>query len=477
MGVAESRFGDAVGDSNIVVKGYSTVRKDRNTQGGGIVLYIKNNFRATILACSDTTKNGKPQAIEYLMCCITGNKIPPIFVCIIYRPSYVPFEADPQFLNNLRDYCTNYSHKVIMGDLNTDLLINSNSNTFVRDLFNELSLKIIDHGATRRPPGSSICKSWIDVMCIDSNDVSRNHSNRIPTFGTDHNLIDVEIEIFLPKPPKETFPYRKFNDITPEAINEALTQLDWSDFSAVGFDLNQAVTGLTTNIQTAIDTLAPLKIINPRKLKSPWMNDELDSLKRKRKSIERRYLNSKDVSLLNELLQLTEEIETLSEAAHNDFICSRLDDAIENNRDIWREMKNLGLLPTPRSDLHGFPLNDLNTYFAGISTSQSENLDNVSEMINSASHNGFNFREVTLNDVILAVSHLSSQATGTDGIPHKVVAKSLPTIGPYLVKLFNESLLHGAFPTAWKRSLLVAIKKHLSLLLHQTLGPWHYYVF
>lgn len=68
-------------------------------------------------------------------------------------------------------------------------------------------------------------------------------------------------------------------------------------------------------------------------------------------------------------------------------------------------------------------------------------------MINTASHSGFNFKEVTLSEVILAVAHFSSQATGYDGIPHKVVAKSLPTIGPYLVKLFNESLKGGVFPT------------------------------
>ena len=80
-------------------------------------------------------------------------------------------------------------------------------------------------------------------------------------------------------------------------------------------------------------------------------------------------------------------------------------------------------------------------------------------MIDSTSHNGFNFKEVSLNDVILAVAHFSSQATGTDGIPHRVIAQSLPTIGPYLVKLFNESLIGGVFPTTWKRSLLVAIKK------------------
>ena len=48
---------------------------------------------------------------------------------------------------------------------------------------------------------------------------------------------------------------------------------------------------------------------------------------------------------------------------------------------------------------------------------------------------------------------------GDDGIPQKVIVKSLPTIGPLLVKLFNESLSKGIFFLALKKALLVAIKE------------------
>ena len=79
LGIAESRFGDVVDDGIITVKGYSSIRQDRNTQGGGVVLLIKNNLCATVLARSDSTKSGKPNCIEYLRCRIAGDKIPPIF--------------------------------------------------------------------------------------------------------------------------------------------------------------------------------------------------------------------------------------------------------------------------------------------------------------------------------------------------------------------------------------------------------------
>ena len=131
---------------------------------------------------------------------------------------------------------------------------------------------------------------------------------------------------------------------------------------------------------------------------------------------------------------------------------------LENQQDISRELRHLGLLPSPKKDLHGFSLDDLNSHFARVSFSQTENLTEIDKIIDNASQDGFKFKEVTLSEVILAVAHFSSQATGTDGIPQKVIAKSLPTLGPLLVQFYNNSLLHGIFPSAWKKSLLIAIK-------------------
>ena len=153
------------------------------------------------------------------------------------------------------------------------------------------------------------------------------------------------------------------------------------------------------------------------------------------------------------------------------FLNECLSEALENGQDIWKELRNFGLLPTPKSDLHGFSLDDLNTFFAGVSYSPTESLQEITSLIEAAFTEGFKFRGVSLNYVILAVKHFSLQTTGTDNIPHKVIAKSLPSIGPYLVILFNQSLAAGYFPFSWKTSLLVAIKKVSTLSQASDLRP------
>ena len=85
------------------------------------------------------------------MCRVWGMGAPPVFVCLIYRPPTISYTANLDFLTNLRDHCSSYSHKVVMGDLNADLFSNTNDTTFTKKLFNELSLKVVDHKATHRP--------------------------------------------------------------------------------------------------------------------------------------------------------------------------------------------------------------------------------------------------------------------------------------------------------------------------------------
>ena len=58
IGVAETRLGPTVDDNILHIDVYSIIRQDRNTEGGGVLLYVRNTLRATILASSDTTQLG-----------------------------------------------------------------------------------------------------------------------------------------------------------------------------------------------------------------------------------------------------------------------------------------------------------------------------------------------------------------------------------------------------------------------------------
>ena len=123
-------------------------------------------------------------------------------------------------------------------------------------------------------------------------------------------------------------------------------------------------------------------------------------------------------------------------------------------------MRNLGLLSQRKEDdHHGFTPGELNTQFSGISVSPLENIDEAMVIIRSVSEEGFVFKSINLTDVVLAISHFSSQARGTEGIPQKIIVKALPAIGDYLVQIFNSSFTQGIFPSSWKKAQVIALKK------------------
>ena len=70
---------------------------------------------------SNTLGPGRPEIPEYLFCNVQQGNSPPLLVGVIYRPPKIAMQKDSEFFDVLRDLCPEYSHKIIMGDLNANL--------------------------------------------------------------------------------------------------------------------------------------------------------------------------------------------------------------------------------------------------------------------------------------------------------------------------------------------------------------------
>ena len=84
--IAETRLDHEVSDNFVNIPGYSTVLQDRNTHGGGVFLFIKENFKVKILFSSRTEQTGKPLKPEYLFCSVWEGNSAPVLIALVYRP-------------------------------------------------------------------------------------------------------------------------------------------------------------------------------------------------------------------------------------------------------------------------------------------------------------------------------------------------------------------------------------------------------
>nr|CAI5830819.1 unnamed protein product [Callosobruchus analis] len=56
LGIVETWLTSDVDNSNITIDGYTIVRADRETRGGGVALYLKNNLRYDVLNIPSTNE-------------------------------------------------------------------------------------------------------------------------------------------------------------------------------------------------------------------------------------------------------------------------------------------------------------------------------------------------------------------------------------------------------------------------------------
>ena len=237
--------------------------QDRNINGGGIALYVRDDFKITKLASSSTLGWGRPEIPEYLFCYVQQGDSSPILVGIIYRPPHIAMQKDTDLFDVLRSLSSEYSHKFNMGDLNADLSSATDADAYtIMNLAKELSLQIVQHGPTHHKTPTT--HTWIDFILVDNNDELLGHEIEcLPSFGK-HAIIDVTIAQYVTAPVRDSFSYRDYKNICPDTLNALLACCDWASTNSIESGLKGALDNLNANLNLAVNQLAPLKTVKPR---------------------------------------------------------------------------------------------------------------------------------------------------------------------------------------------------------------------
>ena len=162
-------------------------------------------------------------------CCQTGypgvlNVQVPTVKNIIYlcsRSLYGPRDISHILINSnlisdLKKHSEGYDYRIVMGDLNANILSTSSTTLFIKDLACVLNLKLVEHGATNHVGDSH---TWIDVILTDDDNVVLSANNLMASFPNSHNIIDVGIDFQSAKPPAlNKFMYGDFKSSKSEEL-------------------------------------------------------------------------------------------------------------------------------------------------------------------------------------------------------------------------------------------------------------------
>ncbi len=112
----ETRLDNSISNSEVENRGYELVRRDRNRDGGGVAIYLRNNI--PFLERSDLISDN----VEALCLEIRKPKSKPVLVSTWYRPPDSNIELLECFEKFLQKIDDENKEMIITGDFNCDLL-------------------------------------------------------------------------------------------------------------------------------------------------------------------------------------------------------------------------------------------------------------------------------------------------------------------------------------------------------------------
>ena len=191
--INETKLDKNVHDDLVGISGFSIERRDRNRNGGGVALYIKDSLMDTC-----TVRNDLPNSsLESLCVEIKPAHSAPFLVLAWYRPPRASGEIFDQLEKTLEFLDKEGKEIILLGDTNCDILSNyptvpldrspnlSPHSNRLLDIYNLFGLQQLIETATRETASSSIL-----IDHVATNDKSNIVISGVHPLGlSDHYLV------------------------------------------------------------------------------------------------------------------------------------------------------------------------------------------------------------------------------------------------------------------------------------------------
>jgi Reverse transcriptase (RNA-dependent DNA polymerase) len=433
----------------IAIKGYKLLRADRcdGRRGGGVAMYVRSDLKCKVLQ-----KSPDDCAIDYLFAEIKlcGQSV---LIGLIYNPPRVP--GLPIFGPILEHLYPKYTHSLLLGDLNVDLLIDSARSSALKNMLETVSLDIISREATNY---SAQIPTLIDICATcepDSIDFFTQLS--LPEMNTDHDLIYGSYKIAetanLNSPVQAPQYYRSYSRINMEQLQADVNAQNWSAIFDMP-DPDDQLQLFNSIILWLFDQNVPLRKFVKRDPVNPWFTHDIERAIIERNIAYRVWRRRKTTADRERYKAQRKHVNYLTRAAKRLFMRHHLDPNLPP-KTLWRNLDSVGAKATVDSELIFSP-DQLNSYFTSTQNSTTSNRRTTNNDVGS---NEFAFSNTFDLEVFNAIHQIKSNAIGLDGVPLKFLKLILPQILGIVTHIFNTILTSSVYPATWKVSKVIPIAK------------------
>jgi len=426
-------------------------------RGGGVVIFFRSSLRLTqvSLDISPTTFEAFCQSIATPRGSVT--------LLTVYRPG----SSDPndvffeEFSSVLESLITRNSQLIILGDFNVHLEDLSSSHTKrYLNILSQFGLRQHVSEATHRSGGI------LDhVITSDEEEVAELHVS--PPTISDHAFIKFILPSVHHQPIHIIRTLRGWKSFDAEAFGNALrsSKLFSPTETLDALTVPQLFDLYTSTTTLLLDTMLPRKCVKTRiRPLAVWFDGECHQLRRRVRCAERRYRRTKDpddrltwITQLRALHRLYHH----KEASYWEQLVLR---NAKNPKRLWSSISSLLGRPTRPLETPAFSANDfLDMLTAKTERLRSSTADAPPPTFSTTTTVFEDFRPILDSELRSVLSNVNLRSCELDPIPPFIITDILDDIAPFLLYLFNRSLIEGCIPASQKRALVFPTLKKTDL--------------
>ena len=491
--ITECKLDDSFPTAQFHMQGYSSpFRLDRNSYGGGLLLYVREDIPAKLINNIKFEKDIEAMFIEINL------RKKKWLLSVSYNPHKSLIEKHLRAIGKNLDLCSGiYDNFVIMGDFNAETSENA-----MEEFMKVYNLKNLIKGPTcyknlNRP-------SCIDLILTNRNK-SFHTSHIIETGISDFHKMTLSImKVYFKKQNPNVIYYRDYKNFSNDQFRtELLNELMKGRIEISRLDI---FTGTALKI---LGKYAPMKKKTIRANESPFMSKILKKGIMNRSRLKNKFLkHNSEENRLAYNKQKNYCTSLLRKEKRNYF--ETLDTSkVTDNKTFWKTIKpmfskkyvtneSITIVKNEEIISDSQPVAELfNKFFAnivlelnlGIDKDFIENVDHIGDPVLKAiekyknhpsikvisekyNKNTFSFNYVTLDEVIKEIKNLdSSKACQDTDIPTKILMENSDLFGDFIFQNFNNGIALSDFPAIIKNANITPVHKKDSKIIESNYRP------
>ena len=474
IAVTETWLDVNIPNKQIDLPEYQVFRKDRNRNGGGVALYLKNSLPAKQL--NDFDGFGlEVIAVESKL----KNKTV-ITVCCYRAPSKLKRDID-HFLTNFENIISlllrlNPTCFVILGDFNDRCLTwhDSHLQSDLQKQFYNLLRRYHLFQIIEDPTHiSSQNRSLLDLIITDAPAYIDNSGVGTPIGDPFHCYVYCQLSVKYSKDKPYTREVWNYNRADFKGLNDALMNAPWNVMEMYD-DVNDSSDYFTELLLKTAKDFIPCNVVKIDPKDKPWMTTQVKKAFKDRDKLHKKFKRTNlniDYDNYRQARHHANFIKSVAKQRHFCRIGDKLSDPSTNSKEYWHLVKSLygnkidaGIPPLKENDTiyssAKEKANILNKHFARKSTLPDLEQRPDLPVNNFETFSRLSEVSITDDDILNAIKSVKvAAANGPDHVSNRLLKETIKSVLTPLKLIFKKSLETAVVPNSWKEAHIVPVFK------------------